>query len=139
MLGKACGYKQRTFTRIADDVYSFSGRNHLVVIGNCIVFACHTVEAHRYLTLAIALCRNAEVHFALLAHSSFHAYGTVAFKLHHLLEDEDEGEVADLTVAPAPVDLRITDKPISTVTKSKTTDDSYLESLLAGLDDWDDI
>ena len=27
----------------------------------------------------------------------------------------------------------------STVTKSNTTDDSYLESLLAGLDDWDNV
>jgi uncharacterized protein YegL len=54
------------------------------------------------------------------------------------LEDDYEREVEDLTVTPPP-DSRITSKPISTVTKSKTTDDSYLESLLAGLDDWDNI
>ena len=55
------------------------------------------------------------------------------------LEDDYEREVEDLTVTPPPPDSRITSKPISTVTKSKTTDDSYLESLLAGLDDWDNI
>ena len=99
MLGKACCYEQRTFTRITDDVYSFSGGNHLVVIGNSIVFACHTVEAHCYLTLSVALGRNAEVHFALLAHSSLHAYGTVAFELHHLLEDEDEGNHEESTTS----------------------------------------
>ena len=55
------------------------------------------------------------------------------------LEDEYEREAEDLTVTSAPADSRITSKPTSTVTKSKTTDDSYLESLLAGLDDWDNI
>jgi hypothetical protein len=55
------------------------------------------------------------------------------------LADDYEREAEDLTVTPPPPDSRITSKPISTVTKSKTTDDSYLESLLAGLDDWDNI
>ena len=54
------------------------------------------------------------------------------------LEDEYEGEVDDFPATPVLTDARMISKPVSIVTKPKATDDSYLESLLAGLDDWDD-
>ena len=47
-------------------------------------------------------------------------------------EDPSPGGTEDIAGKAASV-------PVTTVTKSNTTDDSYLESLLAGLDDWDNI
>lgn len=54
-------------------------------------------------------------------------------------EDEYEKETDDFPAASVLTDARMISKPVSIVTKPKATDDSYLESLLAGLDDWDDI
>lgn len=54
-------------------------------------------------------------------------------------EDEYDKETDDFPATSVLTDARMISKPVSTVTKPKTTDDSYLESLLAGLDDWDDI
>lgn len=54
-------------------------------------------------------------------------------------EDEYEKETDDFPATSVLTDARMISKPVSIVTKPKATDDSYLESLLAGLDDWDDI
>ena len=52
------------------------------------------------------------------------------------MDDDVEDTEEDIVT---PVSSTIKTTPISTVTKTTTTDDSYLESLLAGLDDWDNI
>ena len=55
-----------------------------------------------------------------------------SFEMDDDVEDTEEDVVT-------PISSTIKTTPISTVTKTTTTDDSYLESLLAGLDDWDNI
>ena len=52
------------------------------------------------------------------------------------MDDDVEDTEEDIVT---PISSTIKTTPISTVTKTTTTDDSYLESLLAGLDDWDNI
>ena len=55
-----------------------------------------------------------------------------SFEMDDDVEDTEEDVVTTISST-------IKTTPISTVTKTTTTDDSYLESLLAGLDDWDNI
>ena len=52
------------------------------------------------------------------------------------MDDDVEDTEEDIVT---PISSTIKTTPISTVTKTTTNDDSYLESLLAGLDDWDNI
>lgn len=52
------------------------------------------------------------------------------------MDDDVEDTEEDIVT---PISSTIKTTPIPTVTKTTTTDDSYLESLLAGLDDWDNI
>ena len=48
-------------------------------------------------------------------------------------------EVKHPQASPEPTFNETESSPVTTSTRSNETDDSYLESLLAGLDDWDKI